>query len=215
MRSPVILRLGGAVLITGLIGSACSDDCPNCPGSPATVVVSPDTSSVLLDRELQLVALVYDKNGNLLSGHPPTWSSSDDNLATVDADGKVSGVAVGTATITASAAGLKGEGTVLVLTSSTLSQQVQPILETSCAQAFCHVTGGRAPLMTSAAESYASLVTSGKYLVPGDTTTGLLLERLHGVPPVRPMPPGTPFVQLEPGNYDLIALWIQEGALNN
>ena len=215
MRSPVILRLVGAVLITGLIGSACSDDCPNCPGPPATVVVSPDTTSVLLARQLHLVALIYDKDGNLLSGHNVTWVSDDDAIATVDADGNISGIAVGTATITATAAGLKGDGIVLVVTSSTLSKQVQPILGTSCAQAFCHVTGGPAPLMTSAAECYASLVTSGKYLVPGDTTTGLLLERLHGVPPVRPMPPGTPFVQLEPGNYDLIALWIQEGALNN
>ena len=214
MRSPAVLRLVGAVLISGLISSACSsDDCPNCPGSAATVVISPGTSSVLLDRELQLVALVYDKNGNLLSGHTATWSSDDDNVASVDADGKVSGVAIGTATITASVSGLDGDGTVQVVNTSTLSGQVQPILQSSCALAFCHVVPGPPPTMTSAAVSYASLVTSGNYLVPGDTTTGLLLQRLHGVP--TPMPPDAPLVQLQPGNYDLIALWIQEGALNN
>jgi len=213
MRSPVVLRLVGAVLITGLIGSACSDDCPNCPGSPATVTISPGNSSVLLDWELQLVALVYDKDGNLLNGHTVTWSSSDDNVATVDADGKVDGVAVGTATITANVAGKDGDGTVQVVTTSTLSGQVQPILSSSCALAFCHVTPGPPPTMTSAAVTYASLVTSGNYLVAGDTTTGLLLQRLHGVP--TPMPPDAPLVQLQPGNYDLIALWIQEGALNN
>jgi|KBSMisStandDraft_5_1062788.scaffolds.fasta_scaffold122286_2 hypothetical protein len=213
MRSFAALRLVGAVMIAGLIGSACSDDCPNCPGSPATVVISPGTSSVLLDRELQLVALVYDKNGNLLSGHTATWSSNDDNIATVDMDGKVSGVAVGTATITANIAGQDGNGTVEVVTTSTLSAQVQPILQSSCALAFCHITPGPPPTMTSAAVTYASLVTSGNYLTPGDTTTGLLLQRLHGVP--TPMPPDAPLVQLQPGNYDLIALWIQEGALNN
>jgi len=213
MRSFAAPRLVGAVLIAGLIGSACSDDCPNCPGSPATVVISPGTSSVLLDRELQLVALVYDKNGNLLSGHTATWSSNDDNIATVDMDGKVSGVAVGTATITANIAGQDGNGTVEVVTTSTLSAQVQPILQSSCALAFCHITPGPPPTMTSAAVTYASLVTSGNYLTPGDTTTGLLLQRLHGVP--TPMPPDAPLVQLQPGNYDLIALWIQEGALNN
>ncbi|HSR92489.1 MAG TPA: Ig-like domain-containing protein [Gemmatimonadales bacterium] len=213
MRSFAALRHVGAVLIAGLIGSACSDNCPNCPGSPATVVISPGTSSVLLDRELQLVALVYDKNGNLLSGHTATWSSNDDNVATVDAGGKVSGVAVGTATITANIAGQDGNGTVEVVTTSTLSAQVQPILQSSCALAFCHVTPGPPPTMTSAAVTYASLVTSGNYLVPGDTTTGLLLQRLHGIP--TPMPPDAPLVQLQPGNYDLIALWIQEGALNN
>jgi len=131
----------------------------------------------------------------------------------VDADGKVSGVAVGTATITANIAGQDGNGTVEVVTTSTLSAQVQPILQSSCALAFCHVTPGPPPTMTSAAVTYASLVTSGNYLVPGDTTTGLLLQRLHGIP--TPMPPDAPLVQLQPGNYDLIALWIQEGALNN
>lgn len=213
MRSFAALRLVGAVLIAGLIGSACSDDCPNCPGPPATVVISPGTSSVLLDRELQLVALVYDKNGNLLSGHTATWSSNDANIASVDVDGKVSGVAVGTATITANIAGQDGNGTVEVVTTSTLSAQVQPILQSSCALAFCHMTPGPPPTMTSAAVTYASLVTSGNYLVPGDTTTGLLLQRLHGIP--TPMPPDAPLVQLQPGNYDLIALWIQEGALDN
>jgi hypothetical protein len=177
------------------------------------VAVSPDTTSVLLNRELQLVALVYDKDGNLLSGHTATWQSDDAAIATVDADGNVSGIAVGTATITAMAAGHSGTGVVQVVSSSTLSQQVQPILLHSCALAFCHVTPGPPPLMTSAAASYASLVTSGNYLTPGDSTTGLLLERLHGIP--RPMPPGGAFYQLQPGNYDLIALWIQEGALNN
>jgi hypothetical protein len=29
------------------------------------------------------------------------------------------------------------------------------------------------------------------------------------------MPPDAPFTEVEPGNYDLIALWIQQGALNN
>jgi Big-like domain-containing protein len=213
MRSSATLRLIGAVLMAGLVGSACSDDCPNCPGSPASVAVSPGTSSVLENRELQLVALVYDKNGNLLSGHMATWSSDDDNVATVDADGKVSGLTLGTATITASVSGLDGDGTVQVVNTSTLSGQVQPILQSSCALAFCHVVPGPPPTMTSAAVTYASLVTSGNYLVPGDTTTGLLLQRLHGIP--TPMPPDAPLVQLQPGNYDLIALWIQEGALNN
>ena len=51
------------------------------------------------------------------------------------------------------------------------------------------------------------------YVVAGDSTQGLLLDRLKGIP--RPMPPDGPFRELQPGNYDLIALWIAEGAFNN
>jgi hypothetical protein len=213
MQSNAVLRLAGTALVALLGVSACSGDCPNCPGAAETVLVSPGTSSVLPNKSEQLVSLVYDGDGNLLSGHAATWLSSDNTIATVDADGNVSGVAVGDATITASAAGKSGTGTVHVVTTSTLSAQVQPILQSSCALAFCHVTPGPPPTMTSAAVSFASIVTSGNYVTPGDTTTGLLLQRLHGNP--TPMPPDAPFVQLQPGNYDLIALWIQQGALNN
>ena len=213
MHRPAVLRLAGAALVALLGVSACSHDCPNCPGAADKVQVSPGVSSVIPAKSEQLVALVYDANGNLLSGHAATWESDDETIATVDADGNVSGVAVGDATITARAAGITGIGTVHVVTTSTLSAQVQPIVQSSCALAFCHVTPGPPPTMTSAAVTYASLVTSGNYLTPGDTTTGLLLQRLHGNP--TPMPPDAPFVQLQPGNYDLIALWIQQGALNN
>jgi len=195
-------------------GWSCSNECPNCPGSPATVQVSPSTASVLPGRSLQLTALVYDGEGNLLNGHRATWSSNDQSVATVDTAGRVAGLAVGSATITASVGGLSASGTVNVVTTSTLSGQVQPILQTSCATAFCHVSPGPSPTMTSAAVSYNSLVASGTtYVTPGDTTVGLLLQRLKST--TAPMPPGAPFAQLQPGNYDLIALWIAQGAQNN
>ncbi len=206
------LAVAAAAAVSG--GWACSNECPNCPGAAATVRVSPGTASVLPGRSVQLAALVYDGEGNLLNGFRATWSSSDQSVATVDTTGLVSGQAVGSATITAAVGGLSGGGTVNVVTTSTLSGQVQPILQTSCAQAFCHVSPGPAPTMTSAAVSYNSLVASGTtYVTPGDTTVGLLLQRLKST--TAPMPPGAPFAQLQPGNYDLIALWIAQGAQNN
>ena len=145
MHRPAALRLAGAALVALLGVSACSHDCPNCPGAADKVQVSPGVSSVIPAKSEQLVALVYDANGNLLSGHAATWESDDETIATVDADGNVSGVAVGDATITARAAGITGIGTVHVVTTSTLSAQVQPIVQSSCALAFCHVTPGPQP----------------------------------------------------------------------
>jgi hypothetical protein len=208
------LYLLSAVLAAGLADSACTNDCPNCPGDPASVTVSPGVASVLPAHEVQLVALIYDDRGYLLSGHGVTWSSDDQAVATVDANGLVSGVAGGDATISAKVSGKSGGGTVHVVTVSTLSAQVQPILTNSCALAGCHLVPGPPPAMTSAAVSYASIVTSGNYVTPGDSTVGLLLTRLKST--TSPMPPGTqPLSELQPGNYDLIALWIQLGAQNN
>lgn len=206
-------RLVAAALIAVLGGWACSNDCPNCPGSTASVKVSPDTTSVLLDRAVQLVALAYDADGALLNRGNATWSSSDESIATVNDAGLVSGVTEGDATISAELDGKSATGVVHVVTSSTFSGQVFPILQNSCALAFCHVTPGPPPAMTSLAVAYAAIVTSGTYVVAGDSTQGLLLDRLKGIP--RPMPPDGPFRDLQPGNYDLIAAWIAEGALNN
>jgi hypothetical protein len=192
--------------------SCSSEDCPNCPGGPATVRVSPGTSSVLPGRTLQLVALVLDADGNLLSGGDVSWSSSNEAFATVSATGLVTGVAAGAATITAQVGSLSGNGTLNVVTTSTFAGQVYPILKASCATAFCHVSPGPAPNMSTQAAAYTAL-SGATYTTAGDSTVGLLLGRMKNG--AQPMPPGGAFATLERGNYDLIALWIQQGALNN
>ena len=58
---------------------------------------------------LQLTADGFDENGDAVEGAEFSWESSDAAVATVDASGLVTGVAVGVATITASA-GI-GQGT--------------------------------------------------------------------------------------------------------
>jgi hypothetical protein len=206
-----------ALLITALAltlgATACGDeDCPNCPGSPAEVRVSPGTSSVLPGRTLQLSALVLDADGNLLSGRGVTWSSSNTSFATVSETGLVTGVAEGAVTITAEVGSLSDDGNLSVVTTSTFSGQVYPILRASCATAFCHVSPGPPPNMSTQAAAYTA-VTGATYLTAGDSTVGLLLGRMKST--TQPMPPGGAFASLERGNYDLIALWIQQGALNN
>ena len=67
---------------------------------PATSVTLNETSAeVTVGETLQLTATVLPENA---SNPTVTWSSSDDAIATVDANGLVTAVAAGTATITAS-----------------------------------------------------------------------------------------------------------------
>ena len=211
MHRAALLATTLALSALGVI-SCSSEDCPNCPGDPAEVRVSPGTSSVLPGRTLQLAALVLDADGNLLSGRNVSWSSSNTAFATVSETGLVTGVAEGVATITAEVGSLSDDGTLNVVTTSTFSGQVFPILRTTCATAFCHVSPGPPPNMSSQAAAFTAL-SGATYTTAGDSTVGLLLSRMKST--TQPMPPGGAFASLERGNYDLIALWIQQGALNN
>ena len=71
----------------------------------ASVVISPATATLLLGASLQLSATVKDSAGNVLSGRTVTWASGAPAVASVSASGLVSGLAAGTAPITATSGG--------------------------------------------------------------------------------------------------------------
>jgi hypothetical protein len=76
-----------------------------------SVTVTPATERVPLGGFLQLSATVRDGHGNPVTA-TPTWASSNTAVATVDASGRVTGVAPGNVTITASASGRSGSASV-------------------------------------------------------------------------------------------------------
>src|SRR5712692_8630139 len=80
----------------------------------AAVTVSPATASVVVGQTVQLTATPKDANGNPLSGRVITWTSSAAGVATVSGSGLVTGVAVGSATITATSEGQSGTAAVTV-----------------------------------------------------------------------------------------------------
>src|SRR6266705_405554 len=82
----------------------------------ASVTVSPAPASVQAGQTVQLTATQKDANGNTLTGRPITWASSQSSIAGVNASGLVAGVAVGSATITATSEGKNGASTITVTT---------------------------------------------------------------------------------------------------
>jgi uncharacterized protein YjdB len=82
----------------------------------ASVTVSPATASVQVGLTVQLTASPRDASGNPLSGRVVTWTSSAPGVATVNASGRVTGVAAGSATITATSEGQSGTAAVTVTT---------------------------------------------------------------------------------------------------
>lgn len=76
-------------------------------GTVASVVVTPATFSVSEGATQQLAAQALDANGNVLV-RTFAWSSGNETVATVDANGLVQALLPGTATITATADGVNG-----------------------------------------------------------------------------------------------------------
>src|SRR5713101_8036472 len=101
-----------------LMGMACKDSTsPPAPAGPpavASVTVAPSPGTLLVGSTAQLTATTKDSAGNVLTGRAVTWASSNPAVATVSATGLVTGVAVGSATIMATAEGKNGTAAVTV-----------------------------------------------------------------------------------------------------
>src|SRR3989442_788358 len=80
----------------------------------ASVTVSPATANVFVGATTQLSAVTKDAAGSVLSGRVISWTSSNTAIATVSAAGLVTGVAAGSATITATSEGKSGTAGVTV-----------------------------------------------------------------------------------------------------
>jgi len=80
----------------------------------ASVTVSPASASVQVGGTIQLTATPRDASGNPLSGRVVTWASSNTAMATVSSSGLVTGVAAGSATITATSEGQSGTSAITV-----------------------------------------------------------------------------------------------------
>src|SRR5437773_863256 len=74
----------------------------------ATVTVPPAAAAVQPGQTVQLTATTRDANGNILTGRTVTWASNNNPAATVSSSGLVTGVATGTALITATSEGKTG-----------------------------------------------------------------------------------------------------------
>jgi uncharacterized protein YjdB len=83
-----------------------------------TVTVTIDSSSVAVGHNAHAVASIRDMRGNAVSGSV-SWSSSNSKMASVTSNGSVTGVAVGSATITASYLGKSGKATLKVIAAPT------------------------------------------------------------------------------------------------
>jgi Bacterial Ig-like domain (group 2) len=114
LRRKLALTVAGSLLVCPFLAS--------CSGffispSISSIYVQPSAATVGIGQQVSLAAFATYSDGtqNQISGSSVGWTSSAPAIATVSSPGgQVTGVAIGTATITASSQGITGTGTVNV-----------------------------------------------------------------------------------------------------
>ncbi len=120
----------------------------------ASVTVSPTAATVTVGTTTQLTATPKDANGTALSGRVVTWATSNAAIATVSASGSVTGVAAGSATITATSEGQSGTSVITVTNVPVASVTVSP--------ATASVTVGTTSQLTATAKDANGTALSGR-----------------------------------------------------
>ncbi len=95
------VRTGRATIAASVDGRSATAQLTVTARAVASVQVTPNTPSLLVGGFLQLSARTLDESGNVLTGRPVFWSTSDPRIAVVDVSGLVTGIAEGLATVTA------------------------------------------------------------------------------------------------------------------
>ncbi len=128
-------KLQVAAALTALLLSAVGLGCRGFFVNPTltTITVDPPTPTVQVGKQLQMTAIGTYDDGS--SGTPKNlfWSSDTTSVATIDDGGNLTGVGVGSATITASSANITGTTSVIVALPNVTSIKITPS-NTSIAQ---------------------------------------------------------------------------------
>ena len=119
----------------------------------ASLTVTPASASVSAGSTVQLTAIPRDANGNALVGRTVTWSSNTTAAATVNGSGLVTGVAAGSATITATSEGQSGTSAVTVTPPGT-SQFGHVFIVTEENTDYASVTSSNMPYLMGLAAQY-------------------------------------------------------------
>ena len=117
---------GAATITASADGKSGASSITVKPKPVGAVIVSPGQVSVEAGQTRQLTAQVTDDQGNVLSGRPISYSSDNPAIATVSAAGVVTGVAIGSAKITATSEGKTGTADVSVTAVPVATVEVSP-----------------------------------------------------------------------------------------
>jgi LmbE family N-acetylglucosaminyl deacetylase len=108
------LAVGSTVVTATCEGRTGTATLTTQPIPVATVTVALASAGIIVGQTTQGTATTRDTGGNVLTGRTVTWSSSNPAVATVDGNGRVTALAVGSTVVTATCEGRTGSATLTV-----------------------------------------------------------------------------------------------------
>jgi len=126
MRNTKRFFITTAMLFIGCVGT----DLINEPAVtvPARVVTTPTSAAVEIGKTTSFQAIYFDSLGNQVTSVAFQWISSDQNIATIDANGQASGKQAGQARISARVRGVSSDAAMLTVVAN--SNQVARVVVT-------------------------------------------------------------------------------------
>ena len=131
-QAGVVVAVGaGTVAIAASSGGKSASATITVTRRPVTLVrVSPGSATIPVTGSLALSAEALDATGSPIPDLTVAWTSSDETIAIVSANGVVAGIAVGSVTITATVEGRSGTAAITVALQPVASVVVSPAADT-------------------------------------------------------------------------------------
>ena len=148
------MRVGWRLVLTAAVSLVLSLFLSSCSGffiSPSitSIYIQPSAATVAVGQQVSLAAYATYSDGTQkqISGGSVGWSSSATSTATVTSPGgQVTGVAIGSSTITASSQGISGTATVTVTASNITSLVITTTQGSTALQTVATLSGAPASL---------------------------------------------------------------------
>lgn len=163
------------------------------PIAVASVAIAPSSATITVGGSVVLQGIAYDAGGSTLAGRSVVWATSAPQVATVDQNGKVSGVTAGKANITGTIEGKTATATVTVTivpvsavtispTSAALDAGQSTSLTATATDANGNALTGRTITWASASSSIATVTAAGVVtgVAAGTTTISATAEGKTG-----------------------------------
>jgi hypothetical protein len=183
------VALAAALLVAAGCESSTGTD-----NSVQFLYVTPPSPILTVGQLQQMVATPTNASGEIIDGQSVAWSSSAPGVATVDANGIVTGVGGGTAQITATAAGQTATAAITVWfpttavnlsvaapATTTIRQEGAVQVDASFTDGSGATTTGRQLLWTSSNTAVATVSTGGRVSGLTDGTTTITARSNEGV----------------------------------